>query len=60
MIKLADTGSLTKDVNLSHCSMAFEGKGGSWLQTSDKVENPYYGSKMYRCGDIKKKIAGGK
>ena len=60
MIKLADTGSLTKDVNLSHCSMAFEGKGGSWLQASDKVENPYYGSKMYRCGDIKKKIAGGK
>lgn len=60
LIKKANEGRLPSDTNLAHCSMAFEGKGGFWLQSGDKVENPYYGSKMYRCGDIKKKISGGK
>ena len=53
-------GSLPQSLNLSHCPMAFDGKGAFWLQTSEKVENPYYGSRMYRCGSIKEKISGGK
>ena len=60
LIKIANEGSLASDTNLAHCPMAFDGKGGFWLQSGDKVENPYYGSKMYRCGEIKKKISGGK
>jgi hypothetical protein len=23
-----------------------------WLQDSEEITNPYYGSKMLRCGDI--------
>ncbi len=35
------------------CSMANGGKGGTWLQVSDEVENPFYGSSMFSCGEIK-------
>ena len=33
-----------------HCPMAFGNRGASWLQEADKTENPYFGSRMYRCG----------
>ena len=35
-----------EDWALMHCSMA----KGSWIQTDGPVANPYYGSKMLRCG----------
>jgi membrane fusion protein, copper/silver efflux system len=35
------------------CPMAFGGKGGTWLQTTDQVSNPYYGANMLRCGSVK-------
>ncbi len=31
-----------------HCPMAKE----DWLQESEQIGNPYYGSKMYKCGDM--------
>ena len=34
------------------CPMAFDDQGASWLQTSKKVANPYYGAEMLRCGTI--------
>ncbi len=34
------------------CPMAFEGKGGNWLQKDQEVRNPYYGAMMFRCGDV--------
>ena len=33
------------------CPMV-KGGGGDWLQASDKLVNPYYGSKMLTCGEI--------
>ena len=45
---------------IAHCPMAFDNKGGSWLQSDKTVANPYYGSMMLRCGSIKKQIAGNK
>lgn len=33
-----------------HCPMAFKGKGGSWLQDSSQLKNPYYGAAMLTCG----------
>ena len=29
-------------------------KGSAWLSTSEEVRNPYYGSKMLKCGSVKK------
>ncbi len=43
-------------VLLYHCPMAFEGRGGDWLQTSEGTENPYYGSKMFRCGSLQETL----
>ena len=34
-----------------HCPMAFDGRGGYWLQSKEGVENPYYGEMMFRCGE---------
>ena len=39
-----------------YCPMALDGKGASWLSSTEKVENPYYGSDMYSCGYIKEII----
>jgi Cu(I)/Ag(I) efflux system membrane fusion protein len=35
-----------------YCSMAFENTGASWLQTDKQVQNPYFGAKMLRCGEV--------
>lgn len=35
------------------CPMAFDDKGAFWLQNREGVENPYFGSGMYRCGEQK-------
>lgn len=39
------------------CPMAFDNRGASWLQLDDKVRNPYFGKRMYRCGDATGAIA---
>jgi len=31
-------------------------KGSAWLSTSKEVKNPFYGSKMLKCGSVKKQI----
>ncbi|CAM4020726.1 DUF3347 domain-containing protein [Gillisia hiemivivida] len=31
-------------------------KGSTWLSTSNEVKNPYYGSKMPKCGKVQKTI----
>ena len=35
------------------CPMAFGGEGGTWLQTTDEVRNPFYGASMLGCGSVK-------
>ena len=34
------------------CPMYNSNKGGKWLSTSDKIKNPFYGSKMLKCGRV--------
>lgn len=45
------------DVYKMRCPMAFNGKGGEWLQNSDKLLNPYYGSAMLTCGTVLEQVA---
>lgn len=33
------------------CPMAFDNRGAGWLQADDRVRNPYFGAKMFGCGD---------
>ncbi|WPJ97212.1 DUF3347 domain-containing protein [Coraliomargarita algicola] len=60
MIALIEHVGVTKDAPMftAFCPMAFDGKGGEWVQSDEKVANPYYGSMMFRCGSIQKQIAG--
>ncbi len=46
-------------VHVAFCPMADGNNGAQWLQRADKVENPYFGSKMYRCGDVQAKVGPG-
>ncbi len=36
-----------------HCPMAAGGDGANWLQKEREVGNPYFGSQMYACGEVK-------
>jgi len=38
---------------LAHCPMAFDNTGADWIQSREKLANPYFGSMMLRCGTIK-------
>jgi len=49
----------TQPVLRFHCSMAAEGKGAYWLQNKTGVENPYYGSAMFTCGEQVETISTG-
>ena len=48
----ASDPALSKELSLkvAFCPMV----NRSWLQKEDKVRNPYYGSTMLECGEIKK------
>lgn len=41
------------------CPMANGGRGASWVQLAQAVENPYFGEAMYRCGTLRTAIEGG-
>lgn len=45
-------------VYIYHCPMAFDNKGASWLQDEEGLLNPYFGSKMLKCGTLKQEIKG--
>jgi len=38
------------------CPMAGEGKGAIWLSEFKDIKNPYQGSKMLSCGNLKTQI----
>lgn len=37
------------------CPMVEQGQG-DWLQAEDQIANPYFGSNMFRCGELVEKI----
>ncbi len=40
-----------------HCPMAFGNKGADWIQRGEQIRNPYLGSRMFRCGEIRQSFA---
>jgi len=60
LIHAADNFDISFDGQVVHvhCSMAFDGKGGHWLQKGEEVRNPYYGKAMSSCGDVMKELGG--
>jgi len=57
-IELAQSfgNDITTPLYLMHCPMAFNDSGADWLQENEKIENPYFGSSMFRCGSVKETI----
>ena len=51
------SNQLEADIYQMHCPMAFNNKGASWLQSDKYLLNPYYGSRMLRCGKVTETIA---
>lgn len=49
----------TKPLYRIHCPMADNNKGADWLQDKKTVENPFLGSKMFTCGELKETIPAG-
>jgi hypothetical protein len=41
------------EVYLDHCPMYNDGKGADWISREKPIRNPYYGSKMMTCGNVK-------
>ncbi len=49
-------GTVGDTIYIQHCPMAFDNEGGDWLAKEERIQNPYFGDKMMRCGVVKKKI----
>lgn len=45
---------LEEEVNEAYCPMAFNNRGGRWLQRSGEINNVYFGDQMRRCGVFKR------
>lgn len=54
MRSAAEQGLISTPVNEAYCPMAFDFQGAYWIQTGKTINNPYFGSKMRRCGEIRR------
>lgn len=45
-----------KTLYQSLCPMAAGGKGAIWLSEYQEIKNPFFGSKMLKCGNVQKQI----
>jgi hypothetical protein len=41
----------------AYCPMYNRNKGGAWLSSSKEINNPYFGSKMLKCGSVQQEIS---
>ncbi|MBS1487440.1 MAG: DUF3347 domain-containing protein [Bacteroidetes bacterium] len=39
-----------------YCPMAFNNTGAYWLSSEREIKNPYFGSRMMKCGSVKETI----
>ena len=42
-----------KSLYLQFCPMANDNTGGYWFSDQEAIKNPYFGSKMLKCGSTK-------
>ena len=41
---------------IMHCPMVYKDRGADWLQASEPLQNPYFGTRMLQCGRVKEII----
>ena len=52
MYDLVKVAKFETPVYYQFCPMANDGKGANWLSKENAIKNPYYGSKMLKCGEV--------
>lgn len=53
LIGLARSANPMPGMYVLHCPMANNNTGADWLSMSSEIKNPYYGSAMISCGEVK-------
>ncbi len=57
LIAITDTFEpISETIYIQHCPMADSNKGADWLSKEKEIANPYFGSQMPTCGEIKRVI----
>ncbi|CAH8281807.1 Cu(I)/Ag(I) efflux system membrane fusion protein [Mariniflexile fucanivorans] len=56
LIKVLQLFGVNEKVYVQFCPMADNDKGAYWLSKEEKVINPYFGSAMLTCGEVKQVI----
>ncbi len=57
MIGMVKTFRLTnKTLYVQFCPMANNDRGANWLSLSTEVQNPYFGSSMLNCGEVRETL----
>jgi len=52
----ADPKAFEGKLYVMHCSMVYPDRGADWLQSDSELLNPYWGSMMLHCGELKEEI----
>ncbi|MFK7988039.1 MAG: efflux RND transporter periplasmic adaptor subunit [Sandaracinaceae bacterium] len=50
---------LAQPIRVAHCPMAFDGRGATWLQRGERIDNAYFGAAMRTCGSIRQTVRAG-
>ncbi|PQJ09362.1 hypothetical protein CJD36_019125 [Flavipsychrobacter stenotrophus] len=53
---LIKTFGTDKPLFKDYCPMAFDKKGAIWISEVKEIKNPYFGSEMSKCGEIKEEL----
>jgi Cu(I)/Ag(I) efflux system membrane fusion protein len=46
-------------VQVAYCPMAFDGRGATWVQRGDTINNSYFGADMLTCGEFRGEAGSG-
>ncbi|RTE86276.1 MULTISPECIES: efflux RND transporter periplasmic adaptor subunit [Gammaproteobacteria] len=55
-IQIARKQGTSIEAHVAYCPMARSGAGAEWLQPNRELQNPYYGSMMLRCGEMREPL----
>ncbi len=50
-----EKGELPQGYVVAFCPMADEGNGATWVQKEGEIKNPYFGTEMLSCGEVKER-----
>ncbi|MGY0646051.1 MAG: DUF3347 domain-containing protein, partial [Paraglaciecola chathamensis] len=57
MIKAIEAfGIIGNTYYVQFCPMANNNQGADWISAQEKIQNPYFGDKMMKCGSVKRII----